>query len=180
MERRRHRIRLPESEERIPLEDLLFDPDEIEELVVVARLPGTALFATGSARRPPARCCSRAGRRGDARPLWQQRQRGADLLEVASRYPTFPILLETTRECLRDVFDVPALKEVLGDIRARRIRVVPVDTPRSSPFAQSLLFRWIAVYMYEATRRWPSAGPRRSRSIATCSASCSAPRSCAS
>jgi ATP-dependent Lhr-like helicase len=86
---------------------------------------------------------------GKRTPLWQQRQRGADLLQVASRHPTFPILLEATRECLRDVFDVPALKEVLGDIRARRIRVVPVDTERSSPFAQSLLFRWIAIYMYE-------------------------------
>src|SRR6185503_10921496 len=82
--------------------------------------------------------------------LWQQRQRGADLLQVASRYPTFPILLEATRECLRDVFDVPALKEVLGDVRARRVRIVPVDTPKASPFAQSLLFRWIGVYMYES------------------------------
>jgi ATP-dependent Lhr-like helicase len=80
---------------------------------------------------------------------WAQSGGGADLLQVASRYPTFPILLEATRECLRDVFDVPALKEVLGDIRSRRIRLVPVDTERSSPFAQSLLVRWIAVYMYE-------------------------------
>src|SRR5262249_2059683 len=70
-------------------------------------------------------------------------------LEVASGFPSFPMLLETTRECLRDVFDVPALREVLTDVRSRKIRVVPVETRRASPFAQSLLFGWIAVYMYE-------------------------------
>ncbi|MGH2637164.1 MAG: DEAD/DEAH box helicase, partial [Actinomycetota bacterium] len=142
-------IRLPESEERIPVEDLLFDPDDVEELVV-AQLPATTLFTT-LFREAAARALLLPRRLpGRRTPLWQQRQRGADLLQVASRYPTFPILLEATRECLRDVFDVPALKEVLGDVRARRIRVVPVDTERSSPFAQSLLFGWIAVYMYEA------------------------------
>ena len=73
----------------------------------------------------------------------------ADLLEVASDFPSFPMLLETTRECLRDVFDVPALREVLTDVRSRKLRVVPVETRRASPFAQSLLFGWIAVYMYE-------------------------------
>src|SRR5439155_365239 len=67
----------------------------------------------------------------------------------ASRYPTFPILLETTRECVRDVFDLPALKEVLRDIQSRKVRVVSVETKHASPFAQSLLFGWIAVYMYE-------------------------------
>jgi len=141
-------IRLPESEERIPVEDLLFDPEEIEELVV-SRLPATALF-TSVFREAAARALllprKLPGRRT---PLWQQRRRGADLLEVAARHPDFPILLEATRECLRDVFDVPALKEVLGDVRARRVRVVPVDTARSSPFAQSLLFRWVSIYMYE-------------------------------
>ena len=76
--------------------------------------------------------------------------RSSGTAPVASRHPTFPILLEATREVLRDVFDVPGLREVLGDVRARRIHVVPVDTPRSSPFAQSLLFRWVSVYMYEA------------------------------
>jgi ATP-dependent Lhr-like helicase len=99
-------------------------------------------------------CAARAlllpRRRPDRRtPLWQQRQRSADLLSVASKYPSFPILLEATRECLNDVFDVPALREVLTDIRARRVRVVTVKTDRASPMAQSLLFGWIAVYMYE-------------------------------
>jgi ATP-dependent Lhr-like helicase len=141
-------LRLPESEERIPAEDLLFDPEDVEELVV-RQLPGSALFTTAF-REAAARALLLPRRSpGKRTPLWQQRQRGADLLRVASRYPTFPILLEATRECLRDVFDLPALKEVLGDVRARRVRLVPVDTERSSPFAQSLLFRWIAIYMYE-------------------------------
>jgi ATP-dependent Lhr-like helicase len=70
-------------------------------------------------------------------------------LVEAARHPDFPMLLEATRECLRDVFDVPALREVMADLRARRTRLIAVDTDRASPFAQSLLFRWIAVYMYE-------------------------------
>src|SRR5262249_5379551 len=88
-------------------------------------------------------------RPGERTPLWQQRQRAADLLEVASGYPSFPMLLETTRECVRDIFDVPALREVLTEIRSRKIRIVPVETRRSAPFAPSLLFGWLAVYRYE-------------------------------
>ena len=89
-------------------------------------------------------------RRPDQRtPLWQQRQKAADLLAVAAKYPTFPILLEASRECLQDVFDVPALREVLGQLRSRAVRVVTVDTTKPSPMAQSLLFNWIAAYMYE-------------------------------
>jgi ATP-dependent Lhr-like helicase len=142
-------IRLPESEDRIPLEDLRFEPDRIEEMVV-RRLPSTAMF-TSVFRQAAARALLLPRRRpGQRTPLWQQRQRGADLLQVALAYPEFPILLEATRECLRDVFDVPGLKEVLCDVQARRIRMVAVDTDRASPFAQSLLFNWIAVYMYEA------------------------------
>ena len=68
----------------------------------------------------------------------------------AAKHPTFPMLLETTRECLRDIFDVPALREVMGDLRSRRTKLVAVETEHASPFAQSLLFRWIAVFMYEA------------------------------
>jgi ATP-dependent helicase Lhr and Lhr-like helicase len=141
-------IRLPESDDTIPLDDLVIDPDEVEELVLRA-LPDTALFAARF-RENAARSLLLPRRRpGSRTPLWQQRQRSADLLQVASRYPQFPILLETTRECLRDVFDVPGLKAVLTDLRARRIRMVAVDTPKASPFAGSLLFGWIAVYMYE-------------------------------
>ncbi len=131
-----------------PVDELCPSPDEIEQLVT-EQLPETALFSA-LFREAAARALLLPRRRPDRRtPLWQQRQRSADLLAVASRYPTFPILLETTRECLRDVFDLPALKEVLRDIRSRRIRIVSVETKRSSPFAQSLLFGWIAVYMYE-------------------------------
>ena len=88
-------------------------------------------------------------RPGQRTPLWQQRQRSADLLAVAADYADFPILLEATRECVNDVFDLPALRRLLQDIEKRVVRVVSVDTSRASPFAQSLLFGWIAVYMYE-------------------------------
>jgi ATP-dependent Lhr-like helicase len=141
-------VRLPEAIERIPIEDLVFDPDEIEEAVVAA-LPGTAMFA-GLFREAAARALLiPRNRPGTRTPLWMQRQRGADLLAEAGRHADFPILLETTRECLRDVFDVAALREVMTDLRSRGTRLVAVDTERASPFAQSLLFRWIAVYMYE-------------------------------
>jgi ATP-dependent Lhr-like helicase len=141
-------LRLPESLDDIATELLLPDPDEIEELLV-AGLPNTSLFAS-KFRENAARALLLPRRRpGERTPLWQQRQRAADLLEVASGFPTFPMLLETTRECLRDIFDVPALREVLTEIRSRKLRVVPVETRRASPFAQSLLFGWIAVYMYE-------------------------------
>ncbi len=141
-------LRLPESLDDIATELLLPDPDEVEELLV-AGLPNTSLFAS-KFRENAARALLIPRRRpGERTPLWQQRQRAADLLEVASGFPTFPMLLETTRECLRDIFDVPALREVLTEIRSRKLRVVPVETRRASPFAQSLLFGWIAVYMYE-------------------------------
>jgi ATP-dependent Lhr-like helicase len=141
-------VRLPESVDRIPAEDLVFDPDEVEQRVV-ASLPQTAMFASVF-REAAARALLLPRRRpGERTPLWQQRQRSADLLAEASRFPDFPILLEATRECLRDVFDVPALREVMADLRARRIRLVPVDTEHASPFAQSLVFRWVGVYMYE-------------------------------
>ena len=140
-------IRLPESVDGLPEDELLIDPDEIEELIV-SQLPGTAMFASRF-RECAARALLLPKRRPDRRtPLWQQRQRSADLLSVAGRYPSFPILLEATRECLNDVFDVPALAEVLRDLRARRIRLVSVDVQQASPFAQSLMFGWIAVYMY--------------------------------
>ncbi|HVJ96997.1 MAG TPA: DEAD/DEAH box helicase, partial [Acidimicrobiia bacterium] len=141
-------LRVPESLDDITNELLIPEPDELDDLVVT-RLPSTSLFAS-MFRENSARSLLLPRRRpGQRTPLWQQRQRAADLLEVASGYPSFPMLLETTRECLRDVFDVPSLREVLGDIRSRKLRVVPVETRRASPFAQSLLFGWIAVYMYE-------------------------------
>jgi ATP-dependent Lhr-like helicase len=141
-------VRLPESVDRIPEEELLFDPDAIEQAVVRA-VPQTAMFASVF-REAAARALLLPRRRpGQRTPLWQQRQRSADLLAEASKFPDFPILLEATRECLRDVFDVPALREVMADLRSRRTRLVAVDTEHASPFAQSLLFRWVGVYMYE-------------------------------
>jgi ATP-dependent Lhr-like helicase len=141
-------LRLPESLDTLDVEDLLPDPIEVAD-EVISVLPGTALFAARF-RECAARALLLPRRRVDRRtPLWQQRQRAADLLAVAARYPSFPILLETTRECLHDVFDLSALVEVLTGIREHRIRVVSVDTPSASPMAQSLLFSWIAVYMYE-------------------------------
>jgi ATP-dependent Lhr-like helicase len=141
-------LRLPEAADDLPIHDLIIDPDDIDELVMDA-LPQTSLFAARF-RECAARALLLPRRRPDQRtPLWQQRQRAHDLLAVASKYPTFPMLLETSRECLQDVFDLPALREVLTQLRNRTVRVVTVDTAKASPFAQSLLFNWIAAYMYE-------------------------------
>ena len=141
-------MRLPEAVDELVVDDLLFDPDEVRDLVV-ARLPETSMFASRF-RECAARALLLPRRRPDQRtPLWQQRQRAADLLSVAAKYPSFPVLLETTRECLNDVFDLPALVELMADLGNHRVRVVAVDTAQASPFAQSLLFSWIAVYMYE-------------------------------
>ena len=141
-------LRLPDAVDQFPVEDLAIDPDAIEDLVIGA-LPGSSLFGARF-REAAARALLLPKRRpGERTPLWQQRQRAAGLLEVAANHPSFPIILEATRECLQDVFDVPALIGLLRDLRARRIRVVTVDTPKASPFAQSLVFEWIATFMYE-------------------------------
>ena len=141
-------IRVPESDEPPPSGIALLDPDEIGDLVT-AEVGASALFASRFRE-----CASRAlllPRRQPGRrtPLWQQRQRSAQLLEIASRYPAFPIVLETVREVLRDVFDVPALTGLLRDIAARRVRIVEVETATPSPFGKSLLFRYVGAFMYE-------------------------------
>ena len=124
------------------------DPDEIAG-IVERQIGGSALFA-GRFRECAARALLLPRRRpGRRSPLWQQRQRSAHLLEVAARFPDFPIVLETVRECLQDVFDMPALRALLGDIRDGRIRVVDVETQRPSPFAQSLVFGYVAAFLYE-------------------------------
>ncbi|HEV7666241.1 MAG TPA: DEAD/DEAH box helicase, partial [Chloroflexota bacterium] len=142
-------IRLPEGLEDSPIDEFLFpDADRAEDLVV-RELSGSALFAARF-RENAARALLLPRRRGDARtPLWQMRQRAADLLAVASRYGSFPILLETYRECLQDVFDLPALQEVLRGIQQRHIHITAVETASASPFARSLLFDYIAEFMYE-------------------------------
>jgi ATP-dependent Lhr-like helicase len=141
-------VRLPEGD-LSGVEDLLFPgPDAIDDLVVGA-VGGSALFASRF-RENAARALLLPRRRpGTRTPLWQQRQRSADLLSVASRYGSFPILVETYRECLADVFDLPALRTILASIRARTIAVHSVETSRPSPFASSLLFDYVAAYMYE-------------------------------
>ncbi len=141
-------IRLPEGE-IANVDDLLFpDPDEIEDLVV-SQVANSALFAARF-RENAARALLLPRRRpGTRTPLWQQRQRAAGLLAVASRYGSFPILVETYRECLSDVFDLPALRELLGGVARREIAVHSVETVRASPFASSLLFDYVAAYMYD-------------------------------
>ena len=141
-------IRLPEGD-LAGVEELLFpDPEEIEDLVV-AQVANSALFASRF-RENAARALLLPRRRpGSRTPLWQQRQRAAGLLAVASRYGSFPILVETYRECLSDVFDLPALREILAGVASREIAVHAVETARATPFASSLLFDYVAAYMYE-------------------------------
>ncbi|MCD5353930.1 DEAD/DEAH box helicase [Kineosporia mesophila] len=127
---------------------IVLDPEDIEEMVT-AELGGSALFASRFRE-----CAARAlllPRRqpGKRQPLWQQRQRSAQLLEVASRYGSFPIVLETLRECLQDVFDVPGLESLMRDVRARSVKVLEVTTQQPSPFARSLLFGYVAQFLYE-------------------------------
>lgn len=141
-------VRFTEGDE-LPPNSLLFPgPEEVEELVV-QQLANSALFASHF-RENAARALLLPRRRpGSRTPLWAQRIRSANLLAVASRYGSFPIVLETYRECLRDVFDLPGLVEVLTAVRNRTIRVAHAETKQASPFARSLLFDWVAAYMYE-------------------------------
>jgi ATP-dependent Lhr-like helicase len=129
-------------------EDVLLDPAEVEQQVV-AEVGGSALFAARFRE-----CAARSlllPRRDPRRrtPLWQQRQRSAQLLSVASQYERFPVVLEAMRECLQDVYDVPGLRELMSDIASRRVRVVEVETPSPSPFARSLLFGYVGMFLYE-------------------------------
>ncbi|MGH3212731.1 MAG: Lhr family helicase, partial [Trebonia sp.] len=141
-------IRVPDSDEPPPAAIALVDPEDIGD-IITAEVGGSALFASRFRE-----CAARAlllPRRQPGRrtPLWQQRQRSAQLLEIAAQFPGFPITLETVRECLQDVFDVPALTEVLRDLAARKIRLVEVETPAPSPFGRNLMFRYVGAFMYE-------------------------------
>ena len=141
-------LRFPDAERPPDLDDLLLDPDEITELVT-AQLEGSALFASRF-RENAARALLLPRRRpGQRTPLWMQRQKSADLLRVAGGHPDFPILIETYRECLRDVFDLGALADLMRAVRSREVRAVVIDTDRPSPFASSLLFDYIGRYLYE-------------------------------
>jgi ATP-dependent helicase Lhr and Lhr-like helicase len=143
-------VRLPDTLEDTPpgAELFVFEGDEIDP-IVTAEVGGSALFASRFRE-----CAARAlllprrhpGRRS---PLWHQRQRAAQLLEVARKYPDFPVVLETIRECVQDVYDVPALVELMAGIAQRRVRVLEAETTRPSPFAASLLFGYVGAFMYE-------------------------------
>src|SRR4051812_44000787 len=141
-------VRFPDVDQPPDPRLLLPDPDEVQALVV-RQLGATALFAS-KFRENAARSLLLPKRRaGQRAPLWQQRKRAADLLAVASRYGSFPVLLETYRECLRDFFDMPALISTLGDIRSRKLRIATVDSETPSPFASSLLFSYVASFIYD-------------------------------
>ncbi|MDT7727794.1 MAG: ATP-dependent helicase Lhr and Lhr-like helicase [Actinomycetota bacterium] len=147
-------LRLPDAlnadgtEVTVGVEDILLDPEEVEQLIV-AEVGGSALFAARFRE-----CAARSlllPRRDPRRrtPLWQQRQRASQLLSVAAKYERFPVVLEAMRECLQDVYDVGGLRELMTDVRARRIKVVDVETPSPSPFARSLLFGYVGMFLYE-------------------------------
>ncbi|WP_338537884.1 ATP-dependent helicase [Janibacter terrae] len=130
------------------LDLLTLDPADVER-AVTDEIGGSALFAARF-RECAARALLLPRRRPDRRqPLWQQRQRAAALLEVASGHSDFPIVLEAVRECLQDVFDVPALTELMTHIAGRRVTLVDVESPRPSPFAASLMFGYVAQFLYE-------------------------------
>jgi ATP-dependent helicase Lhr and Lhr-like helicase len=142
-------IRLPETDAEPPGGEIaVFEPEEIEALVT-AEVGGSALFASRFRE-----CAARAlllPRRDPRRrtPLWQQRQRAASLLQVASGYGSFPVVLETMRECLQDVFDLPGLVGLMTELRSRTVKLVEVETPQASPFARSLLFGYIGMFLYD-------------------------------
>ena len=147
-------LRLPDAvddsgSEIVPTaEDVLLDPDEVEQ-IVVGELGSSSLYAARFRE-----CAARAlllPRRDPKRrtPLWQQRQRSAQLLAVAGRYEQFPITLEAMRECVQDVYDLPGLRELMSDVTGRRVQVVELATPAPSPFARSLLFGYVGMFLYE-------------------------------
>ncbi|TVX80263.1 ATP-dependent helicase [Corynebacterium sp. NML180780] len=141
-------LRLPQGEKEPDGSLFQFDADEIAD-IVTEQVGNSALFAARFRE-----CAARAlllPRRnpGKRAPLWQQRQRAEQLLDVARNYPSFPIILETVRECLQDVYDLPALQEVVRELSTRRIRIAEVTTDQPSPFASSLLFNYTGAFMYE-------------------------------
>jgi ATP-dependent helicase Lhr and Lhr-like helicase len=134
---------LPSAAELIMLE-----PEEVEA-AITAELGGSALFGTRFRENASRALLIPRAYPGKRTPLWQQRLKAQNLLEVAKRYDDFPIVLETYRECLRDVLDVSGLEALLRSLHSREISLVEVETPTASPFASSLLFDYVATYMYE-------------------------------
>ena len=142
-------FRFPDSDQPPDASDLVLEPEDVEA-ALIEHLGDTALFAARFREAAGRSLLLPRRRPGERTPLWLQRRRSADLLGVAKQFGTFPMILEVYREILQDDFDLPALQEVLSDIRARRIRVAQVDTSGPSPFASSLLFAFVAAYLYES------------------------------
>ena len=141
-------VHLPDAEEPPGAELVLIDPEEVEDRVV-AELASSALFGARFRENAARALLIPRARPGKRTPLWQQRLKSQSLLEVAKKFDDFPIVLETYRECLRDVLDVPGLEELLRRLSRREISLIEVETPTASPFASSLLFDYVATYMYE-------------------------------
>jgi ATP-dependent Lhr-like helicase len=141
-------LHFPESDVPPPLEDLMIDPGEVEDLVV-AELGDTALFGARFRENAGRSLLIPRRRPGERTPLWQQRLKAQSLLQVARKYGSFPVILETYRECLQDVFDLPALRSLLQGLKTRELDLVEIETQSASPYSTSLLFDYIATYMYE-------------------------------
>jgi ATP-dependent Lhr-like helicase len=141
-------IHLPDADEPPPADLVLVDPQELEDLIV-GELSGSALFGARFRENASRSLLIPRAYPGKRTPLWQQRLKSQSLLEVARDFPRFPVILETYRECLQDVLDLPALADILEKLHARSLSLVEVETPTASPFASSLLFDYVATYMYE-------------------------------
>jgi ATP-dependent Lhr-like helicase len=141
-------IHLPDADEPPPADLVMVEPDELEDLVV-SELSGSALFGARFRENAARSLLIPRAYPGKRTPLWQQRLKSQSLLEVAREHPRFPVILETYRECLRDVLDLPSLSELLTKLHSRQLSLVEVETPTASPFASSLLFDYVATYMYE-------------------------------
>ncbi len=141
-------LHFPDADTPPPRDELVVDPGEVEDLVV-AELGDTALFGARFRENAARSLLIPRRRPGERTPLWQQRLKAQALLQVARKYGSFPVVLETYRECLQDVFDLPALRSLLHGIQTRQIDLVEVETQSASPYSSSLLFDYIATYMYE-------------------------------
>ncbi len=141
-------IHLPDADEPPPADLVLIEPDELEDLIV-GELSGSALFGAHFRENAARSLLIPRAYPGKRTPLWQQRLKAQSLLEVARDFPRFPVILETYREVLRDVLDLPSLAELLRDLQSRKLSLVEVETATASPFASSLLFDYVATYMYE-------------------------------
>ena len=159
-------VHLPDADEPPSADLLMVEPDAVEDMVV-RELSGSALFGARFRENAARALLLPRAYPGKRTPLWQQRLKAQSLLEVAKRYGQFPIVLETYRECLQDVLDLPGLEQLLRGLHTRELSLVEVETQRASPFASSLLFDYVATYMYEgdtperrAARRGAVARPR--------------------